>query len=268
VLRLLLTILAATALVAQEALPFKLEYERGDLGLDAGRRNELSGNVRARYGGLILSGETMTWVLSPVVEGGQLWIETLELTPAEGGRVAIDSTEAQIPDLGFRGRIEASRLTAVREATDPVAPKRLRWTVSLDDPGYFAGTLLYEGAWVPHAGWAHRIVIDLVADEGGDQGMRCRSIHFHGRPAADGQPARRCRMDRLKAALPSPAALADHDPQTSDFAMESGSISIHFDEAGAFAHLTPSGATTMYHTPPKGLRLRSRTGLDAIPDGG
>lgn len=272
-LRFLFPLLITAGLISQEdALPFRLEYERGDLGLDAGRRNELGGGVKAWYGGILLHGDAMAWVLSPLVPEGQLWLDHLALTPGEAGpspdRVVIDSLASEIPDLGFHGRFEPNALNVRRMAIDPALPTLVRWQVEMLRPGFFAGSLLLEGVWVPHAGWADRIVIDMVAEDDGQGVKRCRSIHLFGKPALEGAKAQRCRMDRLREQLATPEALAAHDPEDSAFAIESSAISIHFDETGSFQGLTPSGATTMYHTPPQGLRIRSRSGLDPVDTGG
>gem|GEM_PF-3619141 len=265
-MRVLLPFLILFALGADEVVPFRLEYQGGNLALAAGALNDLTGGVHAWYGGAHLFADRVQWVQSAIGDGKRVWLERLEVLSGPAGpdpdRVLLDSTEAVLDGLGFHGRLRPRSMIAVRGDPDPGLPDLVTWQVVLEQPGWFSGDLNLEGGWVPHGGWADRIVVDLTAR--GDGGaMKCRAIHLHGRPATANGPAQRCRLDRLRTAVHPAEALANQSPTAAEFAIEGAIISIHFSANGTFDSLTPSGATTMYGSPPRGLTLRSRSGLGA-----
>ncbi len=261
-----LLVLLLAVLAAEETVTYRLDYQGGNLALAAGAPNDLHGGVHVWYGGAHLFADHIHWVQTPVPPGDRLWLERLNVMPGPAGpdpeRILLDSTAAVLVGLGFRGRLRPRSLVATRLASDPGMPGVIRWQVVLDQPGWFAGDLNLDGAWVPHGGWAHTIAVDLTARADGGA-LRCRGIHLYGKPASDGEPAVRCRLDRLRTAVRPAEALADQPPTAAEFALEGSAISILFSELGVFDGLTPTGATTMYGSPPRSVRLRDRSGLDA-----
>jgi hypothetical protein len=249
----------------EDAIPFRLDYEGGNLGLAPGVTNDLFGGVHAWYGGAHLHADRLTWIMSPATVGGQEWLEHLDVLSGDHGpqphQVLIDTTQAALLGLGFRGQLRPQSVKVERQPADPGMPGQIRWKVALAAPGWFAGDLLFDEVWIPHGGWAHEIVVDLVAQDQRDLSPRCQNIHLYGMPATEGTPARRCRLDRLRTALASPEALADQPPTAAEFAMEAGEITIMFNDQGGFNGLNPAGATSMYGNPPRGLRLRQHSGL-------
>lgn len=265
-MRCCLLVLVIVALAAEETVTFRLDYQGGNLALAPGAPNDLRGGVHAWYGGAHLFADRIHWIQTAIAPSERLWLERLEILPGPAGpdpeRVLLDSTEAVLIGLGFRGRLRPQSVMARRLDADAGLPGVIRWQVVLDQPGWFTGDLNLDGEWIPHGGWAHSIAIDLTArDDGG--ALRCRAIHLYGRPASGDEPAVRCRLDRLRTAVHPAEALAQQAPTAAEFALEGTAISIHFSELGIFDGLTPSGATTMYGSPPRSVRLRSRSGLDA-----
>ena len=174
----------------------------------------------------------------------------------------IDSRACRLAGVGFRGLFSPAAVHLERRPIDPGQPMLVRWRAVLKDAGFFAGLLETTNGWVPHAGWAKEIELDLVADLVDDhlERLRFASIHLYGQTSPTAAERQRARIDRLFTPLDKPEHLADLPMKAAEFGMQSDTISIVFHDLGRLIRIEQERNSTMYGTPPADtpLGLRSR----------
>lgn len=260
---------SATAVPLATGVPFRLQYNGGQLALKPGELSHLDGGVEAWYEQVHLHCQALEWTQAPFPGVADPILDTLRLTAGPDShapdRVLLDTRASRLPLVGFRGMLAPARVDVVRRPHDPADPGRARWKVTLTKPGYFAGDLLTKTGWVGHAGWAEEIELDVVADVGpeGLRAPRFAAIHFFGRQAADPGDRVRCRLDRLAKPLAQPEDLADLPIEAAQFGYQAMSLTIAFDAKGRYDYTVPGQMAMQYGIVPTDTPSRARSSLGA-----
>jgi hypothetical protein len=200
-------------------------------------------------------------------------------SPAVGtaaGRVQFDSRDSQLPQVGFRGVMQPSRVEMVRQPNADGAAKTVAYKVFLHDVGTIAGDFLTAQGWAPHSGWAEQAELIMLADitPAGVANPRFSEVILLGRPATHPQGKKGARLERLNVAIkelsgkagadknnqpsliqqkseqltPPPAAIKP-DEEKYDWWIESSRIHLIFDDMGRVQEAKTGMDTTSGGTP-------------------
>lgn len=260
---------AATPVPLAFGVPFRLQYNGGQLALKPGEVSHLDGGVKAWYEQVHLHSQSLEWTQSVVTGATSAVLDTLRLAAGPDSyaldRVLLDTRATKLPLVGFRGLLTPARIDVVRQPPDPAVPGQARWKATLAQPGFFAGDLLTKTGWVPHAGWADEIQFDVIGDLGpaGISAPRFAAIHFFGRQAAQAKDRVRCRLDRLTTPLAKPEDLATTPTTAVAFGYQGLSLTILFDAQGRYESARSGQMSEQYGVPPIDLPLRAQSSLGA-----
>lgn len=250
-------------------VPFRLQYNGGQLALKAGELSHLDGGVEAWYEQVHLHCQTLEWTQTVYPGSTEPILDALRLTAGPEShapdRVLLDTRQSRLPLVGFRGVLTPARIDVVRRPADAADPTHVRWKVTLAKPGYFAGDLLTKTGWAAHAGWAEEIELDVVADVSptGIASPRFSAIHFFGRQASNPKDRVRCRLDRLTKPLARPEDLADTPAEAAQFGYQAMSLTIAFDLQGRYDYTVPGQMAMQYGIVPADTPMRTRSALGA-----
>ena len=128
-------------------------------GLDEAVDGVLGGGVRFSLSGLELLGEEVHFTVASML--GAAVVSKADVAAADGGRIVLDTTGADLPSLGFRGRLEPQQLqleTIALEDAEDELQLRLRFT----DLGEASGELrAQDGSWQPFTAEAETLAVML-----------------------------------------------------------------------------------------------------------
>ena len=258
-----------TAVPLAVGVPFRLQYNGGQLALKPGEVSHLDGGVQAWYEQVHLHSQTLEWTQSILAGANVEVLETLRLTAGPEShapdRVLLDTRASQLPLVGFRGLLTPAKIDVIRLPSLATDQGVARWKVTLAHVGFFAGDLLTKTGWVPHAGWAEEIQIDVVANVGpaGIATPRFAAIHFFGHQAPQAKDRVRCRLDRLLAPLARPEDLATTPTSAVAFGYQGLTLTVAFDAQGRYDYTIPGQMTEQYGVVPGDTPLRMRSSLGA-----
>lgn len=250
-------------------VPFRLHYNGGQLALKPGDLSHLDGGVEAWYEQVHLHSQALEWTQTAYPGTTMAILDTLTLTAGPDShtaeKVLLDTRASRLPLVGFRGLLTPAGISVVRLPPDPADSAHARWKVTLAKPGYFAGDLLTKTGWIPHAGWAEEIELEVIADlsAAGIAAPRFTAIHFFGRQAAQAKDRVRCRLDRLSKPLARPEDLADTPIDAVEFGYQGLTLTIAFDTQGRYAYTVPGQMAMQYGVVPTDTPLRVRSSLGA-----
>jgi hypothetical protein len=235
VIRAALPLLFAAALVSAEDdagfQPALFEVSAGyggGLAMQSGT-SALAGGVRIAYEHLVIEADRVEFAMVAVPGLRGTAPSFLDLQPATGGSVVIDTTGTSLRRFPVRMRVApaAAGLTPAGRDGD-----RLRWRLTLEEPGVFAADIrAADGTWLHHLITARRVeaLVEAPIIAGALGGPVLRELRLHGRPPGEGQPRERAAVRRYRAPVADPAT-----PVATDltYAAESVELVLACDEAG------------------------------------
>lgn len=168
---------------------------------------------------------------SPLADGHQrLWPERVVVVPGpkgpEADRVHLDSRETGLSTVNFRVLLRPRKIV-VERLPWPGGSEPVRFRVTLDEIGWFRGSVPRGERWVPVVIWGERLVLDLRATVEGEEitDPRLEAFHLVGR---DG----------------GPRAVVEFWDTEDRLRVRSDRLTIHFNASGRFRGFTAGGNTT------------------------
>lgn len=247
-LRTLLSALLAAGAVAADAPPTPLplsglpEFHAGGSvtwSSDPAKPSVADGGVTARYESVLLAGERLT-MIQQLVPGTKVSTPAdADLTAGPNGptptTVILDTRQATLPSIGFKGLFSPSAVHIRRLPPDAARPAAVRWHVALPDAGSFAGHLRLAQGWAPFHGWAERAEFEIEGTliDGAVKGLRVVQILLHSRPAVGDVAMRNAEINRLRQDAPLPAAGQDPTPEQIGGHIDAQTVILTFDVSGA-----------------------------------
>lgn len=129
--------------------------------------------VLITYERITIAGDSLTSTSTPVPGSRTAMLDHARIDAGPKGplpgRIRIDSSKTQLPEIGFRGVLTPASAFIDRLPIDPATPNLLRYQVRLNDLGAFQGEVKasgdsagHAGAWQPIAGWADHAVLTIA----------------------------------------------------------------------------------------------------------
>lgn len=194
-------------------VPAAFEFSSGGAAawsLDPTHPSTAAGGVSAIYEGIVIQADHLTLLQSPVPgTPGNIPAEG-DLLPGDAGpagnRVLLDTHQATLPTIGFKGVLTPSAVNIRRLPPDPARHGIVDYQVLLPDTGAFEGQLQTKEGWAPFRGWSDRTELILEGDtlSGTLANLRVVRIVLNGHPAAGDTPRHNAEITRLKAGVSLP----------------------------------------------------------------
>lgn len=247
-LRTLLSVVFAAGAFAADAAPETLspsglpEFHAGGSvtwSSDPAKPSVADGGVTARYESVLLAGERLTMIQQPIPGTKVSTPADADLTAGPNGptptTVTIDTRQATLPNIGFKGLFSPSAVHIRRLPPDAARPAAVRWHVALPDAGSFAGQLRLAQGWAPFHGWAEHAEFEIEGTliAGAVKELRVVQILLHSRPAAGDVPVRNAEINRLRPEAPLPAPGEDPTPEQIGGHIDAQTVILTFDASGA-----------------------------------
>jgi hypothetical protein len=195
----------------------------------------LVGNARIAYERLALEADRIDYALVQVPGLRQFVPSFIALSPPPGGRILIDTSGTELPRFPVRMRIApgSARIDAAGRDGD-----RLRWRLTLDDPGRFVADIRgNDGTWLSHVFAAARIEVLVEAPVAGGAlgGPVLREMRLTGRAAGAGTAREQATVRRYRSPVADPEAPPAETPA---FAAQSDELVLLCDQDGAAIGIT------------------------------